>query len=84
MLTRKKYLEEAMLPHDESWKDVESCTFNEKKLSIELTEKEHKDFEPYTLWTKKRVYFLCTYDSYETWCDSVPRNPDGSKTSIGS
>jgi len=30
--------------------------------------------EPFTLWTRKRVYFPVTYDGAE-WCGSVPRDP---------
>ena len=30
----------------------------------------------FAMWTKKRVYFLATYDG-DYWIESVPRNPDG-------
>lgn len=29
---------------------------------------------PFYLWTKNRVYFVCTYDGAE-WVSSVPRRP---------
>ena len=34
---------------------------------------------PFTMWTKKRVYFPVEYDGAE-WVSSVSRNPDGEPT----
>jgi hypothetical protein len=64
----------------DSWAEVEACTLSES----ELDEKFNAGFgspegEPFTVWTKSRVYFPLCYDGSE-WCGSVARHPDGKPT----
>jgi hypothetical protein len=80
MTTWKKLIEQEFDGNGESWEDVESNT-----LSVEEITKEFSDGfggtegTPFTLWTKKRVYFPVQYDGSE-WVGSVSRNPDGIAT----
>ncbi len=80
MTTWRKLITRAMSP-DESWDDVVSCTLSDEQLDIEFD----NDFGitegiPFTLWTKKRVYFPVGYDGLE-WVGYVSRKPDGKPTS---
>lgn len=59
----------------ESWGEVEACTITD----VELDRRFDSGFggtegSPFTLWTKRRVYFPVVYDGAE-WVASVPRNP---------
>lgn len=64
----------------ESWEDVESCTLSEEELNVVFDNGYGgKEGKPFTLWTKKRVYFPVCYDGSE-WTGSVSRNPDGKST----
>lgn len=64
----------------ETWEDVESITLSEEELHREFDSGYGgEEGEPFTIWTKKRVYFPTTYDGSE-WCSSVSRNPDGVPT----
>lgn len=60
---KEKILEE-MKEQSESWTDVINWCAKRDELS-----------EPFTLWTKKRVYFPMEYDTMEDWVASIPRNP---------
>jgi hypothetical protein len=77
MTTWRKEILEAMTDNGESWEDVES---------IATTGDLDADFDggygvpmgaPFTLWTKRRVYFPASYEGGSEWCMSVSRNPDG-------
>ena len=70
----------ALEEHGESWSDVEASTMTEENME--------KDFDsdyagtlgcPFTVWTKRRVYFPVCYD-YSAWVGSVSRHPDGKPT----
>lgn len=60
----------------ETWRDVEACTMTDAELSA-LFDAGFGSAEgkPFTLWTKRRVYFPVEYDGSET-VRSVARNPD--------
>ena len=65
---------------DESWDDVVSCTLTEEGLYEAFDNGfGREEGKPFTLWTKKRVYFPVCYDGKE-WVSSVSRNPDGIPT----
>lgn len=73
-------IKSCMQIHGESFEDVESCTLTGE----ELDKKFDSDYggvkgKPFTVWTKKRVYFPACYDGME-WCESVSRHPDGKHT----
>lgn len=79
MTTWRELITQAMSP-DESWDDVVSCTASEEELDVEFD----NDFGttegmPFTLWTKKRVYFPVGYDGAES-VSYVSRNPDDKAT----
>jgi len=73
MTTWRELIYEEMKNQNESWADVVSHT------EFDLDRKFYGGYgisegEPFTLWTKKRVYFPVVYDGME-WVSSVPRSP---------
>ena len=73
-------LERAFAGTGDSWGDVESMTLSDDALSRRF----HAgwgctDGEPFTLWTRRFVYFPWQYDGSQSvaW---VSRNPDGIAT----
>ena len=71
---------EEMRNQGESWGDVKYCTLTDEQLD------EPFDYsygsvkgKPFTVWTRKRVYFPKEYDGYES-CDSVSRIIDKEPT----
>jgi len=80
MTTWKKEIEIAMTPHKEVWDDIVSSTFKDGEENVEFNDGYGGEQGiPFTVWTKKRVFFPATYDGTE-WCSSVSRNPDGITT----
>ena len=78
--TWKKLIEEAMAFHAESMSDVVSCTLSQEEMNEEFYDGYGgSEGKPFTLWTKKRVYFPVVYDGAE-WCESVSRDPNGAPT----
>jgi hypothetical protein len=76
MLTWSKLIGAEMEKYGESFADVVASTLTNDALE--------KDFavsggEPFTVWTKSRVYFPVVYDCF-TSCGSVSRDPDGQPT----
>lgn len=78
MTTWHKLISEELENQGERWDDVVFCTLKHP----------HKQFDagygssegtPFTLWTKKRVYFPVVYDGAE-WVGSVPRHPCDEET----
>ena len=64
----------------ETWDDVvASCVPNEVLSGPYEPEHGAGTEVAFTIWTENRVYFPATYDGWE-WCESVPRNPDGTRT----
>lgn len=70
-------LSKALKENEEIWEDVVSHTLSQAEL--------HQKFDtgfggsrgnPFTLWTRNRVYFPAVYDGLE-WVESVSRLPDG-------
>ena len=71
---RKKIIDE-MSNRGETWEDVVYCTLNEAELDTRFDSSYGSiQGQPFTLWTKKRVYYPVDYDGSE-WCESVPRDP---------
>lgn len=62
----------------DTWEEVEGCTLREDQLDQPF-DMELGEGEPFTLWTKRRVYFPAAYDGGQ-WVVSVSRNPDGVPT----
>ena len=77
----KEAIMNEMKEQNETWDiDIVSHTLTTE----ELLERFNSGFGgsegcPFTLWTKKRVYFPVVYDGAE-WVDSVPRDPCEEKT----
>ena len=77
----RELLSEELLDSGEYWHDVEANTMTNDDMDKEF----YSGFGSpngcdFTVWTKSRVYFPVTYDGSE-WVGSVPRNPNGEKTS---
>lgn len=71
----RKLIGREMGANEEAWKDVEFCTLNGEQLSKEFDDDYgSEEGAPFTIWTRKHVYFPATYDGAE-WCASVARNP---------
>ena len=71
----KSLIDSQMVAHKETWDDVVSCTLSQKKLLRKFDAGYGgSEGEPFTLWTKNRVYFPVVYDGAE-WVGSAPRNP---------
>lgn len=69
-----------MVEHGEEWDDIESITLTPEQLDREFDDGYGgTEGEPFTVWTKDRVYFPIGYDGAK-WCGSVARNPDGKAT----
>ena len=70
----------ALSLNGETWADVEAHTLTDEQLDARF---DHgyggTEGAPFTLWTKKRVYFPGQYDGAE-WVASVARHPDGKPT----
>ena len=62
--------------NNDSWDNVVSCTLTTEELLKSFDNSYGcEEGEPFTLWTKTRVYFPVSYDGAE-WVGSVSRNPD--------
>ena len=73
MTTWRKLLTMEMDYHDETLSDMVGS--NNLHLDVEFNaEFGSADGEPFTVWSKKRVYFTCEYDGLQ-WVDSLSRNP---------
>lgn len=80
MSSWKELLCEALAEEGESWEDVEGNTMSDAQMS------EQFDYgygapegTPFTVWTKRSVYFPLCYDGAE-WVGRVARHPDGEPT----
>jgi hypothetical protein len=73
--TWRKILLEELDDAGECWDDVISCTCTQLELDVEFNNGfGTTEGIPFTVWTKKRVYFPVQYDGSE-WIESVPRDP---------
>ena len=80
METWRKGLEEALTVNGEAWGDIEASTLTEEQLDEEFDDGfGGSEGCPFTVWTRKWVYFPCVYDGAE-WVESVSRHPDGVPT----
>jgi len=69
-----------MAKYNESFDDVVLCTITDEELDISFDAVYgHVQGKPFTLWTKNKVYFPCTFDGSE-FVGSVSRDPDGIST----
>ena len=68
-------INKALKERGETWVDVVHCTLTEPELDTPFSRGYGGvDGKPFTLWTKRRVYFPACYDGAE-WVESVPRDP---------
>lgn len=73
----RELIENEMMYHNETFKDVVSCTLSEEGLDRRFDAGwGSANGEPFTLWTTNRVYFPVEYDGSERVA-SASRNPDG-------
>jgi hypothetical protein len=73
--TWRREITERMEENGETWTDVVATTLTVLDMDREF----YDDFgacegRPFTLWTRRRVYFPVCYDGAE-WVRSVPRDP---------
>jgi len=68
--TWRKIIASEMKEHGESWDDAISCTLTDDQLDKEFDSGYGgEEGEPFTVWTKQRVYFPICYDGAE-WCSA--------------
>lgn len=80
MTTWRKHITDEMERIGDTWADVVQYTLTDEELDVEFDDGwGGTEGKPFTLWTKRRVYFPVMYDGAE-WCGSVSRNPDGQPT----
>jgi hypothetical protein len=81
MKTWKQIITEEMDKHGERWGDIVEMTIKEWEAEVGFDAEYYTILNgvPFTVWTKKRVYFPTSYDGIES-CASVSRNPDGIAT----
>lgn len=67
-----------MSEYNEKWEDVVSYVPDDGKWLDYLFDDTYGSIEgePFTLWTKGRVYFPMVFDGSE-WVASISRDPDG-------
>ena len=80
MISWREAIRVAMIRAGESEVDLVATTLTAEEWDLRFDD----DFgaeegRPFTLWTKKRVYFPACYDGSE-WVESVPRDPSDEKT----
>lgn len=80
MSTWRELISEEFESSNDTWEDVVACTLSETELDVEF----YGDYgelngKPFTLWTKKRVYFPITYVGLGHVRSAV-RDPDGKPT----
>jgi len=75
MVTWRTLIAEEMSLHDEPWEDIIACAPKEIDWDKEFYDGYGScEGQPFTVWTKERVYFPTCYDGSEDVA-SVPRNP---------
>ena len=75
MATWRELILDEMKENSETWHDLIACTLSTAELDEEFDcGYGLSEGKPFTLWTRKRVYFPVVYDGSE-WVGSVPRNP---------
>lgn len=80
LTTWEKELKITMADKGESLEDIVSNTLTPEQMIREFNDGfGGSEGHPFTVWTKKRVYFPVVYDGSE-WVESVPRDPNGEPT----
>jgi len=80
MTTWRKLLSDTFKENGENFIDIEHNTLSDTEMDMEFDDGfGSPEGKPFTVWTKKRVYFLIVYDGAES-IESVSRNPDGKQT----
>ncbi len=81
MTTWRKLIEQELSKNKESWKDVLTTSPKDHKWLDYYFDDDFGSIEgePFTIWTKNKVYFPVCYDGSE-WVGSVSRNPDDKPT----
>lgn len=80
MFSWRQLIDEEMRRYGESFDDVVACTLSDEQLDREFyTSYGSTAGDPFTLWTRERVYFPARYDGAE-WVASVSRHPNGEPT----
>lgn len=75
MTTWRELIDHEMQRHGDTWPDLVDMTGDGDWLDTPFdNDYGGTEGEPFTLWTKKRVYFPVQYDGAE-WVASVPRFP---------
>jgi len=78
--TWHKAISEELEEQGETWDDIVSSTLSETEMHVEFDDRfGATEGKPFTVWTRKRVYFPVMYDGAE-WVESVARDPDGKAT----
>lgn len=73
-------LDKELAGNNEDWSDVESNTMSEEDMT-KMFDAGYGSTKgmPFTMWTKRSVYFPVCYDGAE-WVECVSRDPDGKPT----
>lgn len=80
LTTWRKRLEIIMAMYKDSFDNCEQCTLTEDELDVEFEDDYGlTEGQPFTVWTKTRIYFPACYDGAE-WVSSVSRHPDSKPT----
>lgn len=75
MTSWKQLIQEAMSENGETFSDTVACTLSDEELVTKFDDGYGtSEGRPFTLWTKKNVYFPVVYDGLE-WVGFAPRNP---------
>jgi len=83
MASWRSLITAALVEQGETWADVEYNTLSDRGLDREFDDElERRAGEPFTMWTKERVYFpiIRSGDGF-TRVGSVPRHPNYEPTS---
>lgn len=76
----KQMIDRELEANGEVWEDVEANTMTEDEMAREFDSGFGiAEGVPFTIWTKKSVYFPICYDGSES-VGRVSRNPDGKPT----
>lgn len=79
--TWSSLLIEAFKQADDSWDEIEASTLTQEQMDAPFDDGYGgSEGVPFTIWTKKHVFFPAVYDGAE-WVAWVSRNPDGKPTS---
>lgn len=72
--TWRKLILREMNQHNDSFENIVAMTLSSGEIDLDGVQ-----WEKFTIWTEKRIYFPANYEC-DLWCESVPRNPCDEKT----